>query len=429
MTLCIAGICAAPAPAGGDQRTDGRRQTTRDAWQATDLSRVARDDGRHAVVLVEYFYTPGCEECRELEEDVFPSLTELLGEYLDLKRYDIYNPTNYLRLAVLQEKSGVQTTERVAVYVDETVHLGGLQAIKAKLIPTVEAAVLAKTEGGKEKQTSNAQRPTPNVEYLTSEGGTTGDTVLNKRMETWTIPVIALAGLIDGLNPCAFATLIFFMTLLSVAGKRGRELIAVGIGFCGAVFITYFLLGFGVFHIIQGLSAYALAGEALRWLTVSVLVILCLLSFKDAWAFGSTGQAGLVRLQLPKTIRNRIHSIMHKQLSARRACNVVALRAGWLLCGSCAIGFLVTLLESVCTGQVYVPTLVYLSRQATTQQALGLLVIYNAFMVTPQVLVFLAGYYGVTNARLLQWSRANVVTSKILLGLLFAALAGILAWL
>ncbi|MBI2442273.1 MAG: hypothetical protein HYV35_13010 [Lentisphaerae bacterium] len=389
---------------------------------------------RAGQVLVEYFYTPGCEECRELEEEVFPSLTELLGEDLDLKRYDIYNPTNYLRLAVLQEKSGVQTTERVAVYVDETVHLGGLQAIKAKLIPTVEAALLAKTEGGKEKQT-------PNVEYLTSEGGTTGDTVLNKRMETWTIPVIALAGLIDGLNPCAFATLIFFMTLLSVAGKRGRELIAVGLGFCSAVFLTYFLLGFGVFHIIQTFSAYKLAGEALRWLTVCVLVILCLLSLKDAWAFGSTGQAGLVRLQLPQTIRNRIHSIMRKQLSARRACNAVALparrtsssdvggRAGWLLCGSCAIGFLVTLLESVCTGQVYVPTLVYLSRQATTQQALGLLVIYNVFVVTPQVLVFLAGYYGVTNARLLQWSRTNVMPSKILLALLFAALAGLLAWL
>lgn len=200
--------------------------------------------------------------------------------------------------------------------------------------------------------------------------------------------------------------------------EQSGELITVGFGFCSAVFLTYFLLGFGVFHIIQTLEGYTLTGAVLRWLTIGGLLILAWLSFKDAWAFGRTGQPSLIKLQLPLSIRTRIHRIMRRGLTAR-----------WLFLGSFAIGFLVTLLESVCTGQVYVPTLVYLSSQANSREALGLLVLYNVMMVAPQVVVFWATYYGVTNERLLAWNRTDALLSKILLGLLFAGLAALLAWL
>ncbi|MFH1969787.1 MAG: hypothetical protein ABIJ53_05665 [Verrucomicrobiota bacterium] len=386
---------------------------------------------RQSKVLVEFFYTMGCDECREIEDEVLPQLQELMGTSLDLRKYDILNPTNYLHLATLHAKSGVHTTERVSIYVDERIHMGGLKAIKAKLIPTVEAASLARTEDGgqtpdtrhqtpddgTEKQTPNAQHRTSNEEGVPDDGP--GERILHKRLGSMTVATVALAGLIDGLNPCAFATLIFFITLLAVAGKRGGEMLAVGIGFCTAVFLTYFLLGFGVFHVIQKLTAFHLASEALRWVMVAVLTGLCLLSFKDALAFGKTGQARAVILQLPGTIRKRIHGIMRSPLTARR-----------LFLGSFTIGWLVTLLESLCTGQFYVPALVYLSSQATVgRQALGLLTLYNVMFVIPHVVVFAAAYRGVTNERLLAWSRANAVWSKVLLGLGFATLAGLMVWL
>ena len=382
---------------------------------------------RQSKVLVEFFYTTGCDECREIEDEVLPQLQELMGTSIDLRKYDILNPTNYLHLAALHAKSGVHTTERVSIYVDERIHMGGLKTIKAKLIPTVEAASLARTEAGRQTTEQKSKRPTSNIERRTSnEKGaldtgrpTTDDIILKQRLETWTIPAVALAGLIDGLNPCAFATLIFFITLLAVAGKRGGALIGIGLGFCTAVFLTYFLLGFGVFHVIQKLTALHRAGEALRWVMVAVLAVLCMLSFKDALAFGKTGQARAVILQLPDTIRKRIHGIMRSRLTTRR-----------LFLGGFTIGCLVTLLESICTGQFYVPTLVYLSSQAAAgRQALGLLTLYNVMFVIPHVVVFAAAYRGVTNERLLAWNRANAVWSKVLLGLGFATLAGLLVWL
>lgn len=392
-------------------------------------------DMRQSKVLVECFYAAGCDECREMEEEVLPPLQELMGEYLDLRKYDIFIPTNYLHLTALQDKLGVHTTERVSMYVDERIHLGGLKAIKAKLIPTVEAASLRKTavssqRSEEENRTADSEQETT-AHSLQSTASflqpiayglksiAPGESILRKRLGAMTVAALALAGLIDGLNPCAFATLIFFITLLAATGKRGGEVFAVGVGFCTAVFLTYFLLGFGVFHVIQKLTSFHRAGEALRWVMVAILAVLCMLSFKDALAFGRTGQARAVILQLPDTIRNRIHGIMRSRLTARR-----------LFLGSFIIGWLVTLLESICTGQFYVPTLVYLSRQASGgRQALGLLTLYNVMFVIPHIVVFVAAYRGVKNERLLAWSRANAVWSKILLGLGFAALAGLLVWL
>ena len=105
---------------------------------------------RQSKVLVEFFYSAGCAECREIENEVLPQLQELMGTSIDLRKYDILDPTNYLRLAALHAKSGVHTTERVSIYVDERIHIhmGRRKTIKAHLIPTVEAASLAKTEIG-----------------------------------------------------------------------------------------------------------------------------------------------------------------------------------------------------------------------------------------------------------------------------------------
>ena len=56
---------------------------------------------RQSKVLVEFFYSPGCDECREIEDEVLRPLQELMGTSIDLHKYDILNPTNYLRLAGL----------------------------------------------------------------------------------------------------------------------------------------------------------------------------------------------------------------------------------------------------------------------------------------------------------------------------------------
>ncbi|MGF1655598.1 MAG: hypothetical protein ACFCU3_01325 [Verrucomicrobiales bacterium] len=57
------------------------------------------------------------------------------------------------------------------------------------------------------------------------------------------LDLVVAAGLLDGLNPCAFATIIFLLSYLQVARKSGREILQIGVAYILGVFCTYFALG------------------------------------------------------------------------------------------------------------------------------------------------------------------------------------------
>ena len=56
-------------------------------------------------------------------------------------------------------------------------------------------------------------------------------------------------------------------------------------------------------------------------------------------------------------------------------------------------------------------------------RAWGFLLLYNAMFIVPLVAVFVVTCFGLKTEVLLEWSRRNVVRSKILLGCFFLAMA------
>ena len=73
------------------------------------------------------------------------------------------------------------------------------------------------------------------------------------------------------------------------------------------------------------------------------------------------------------------------------------------------------------------PTLVLVLRSgAAAGAAAGYLVLYNLLFILPLVIVLGLTWQGLRTARLLEWSRHNVVVGKCLLGMLFLALAALL---
>jgi len=374
--------------------------------------------GESSLIAVEFFYAAGCADCEETKKNVLPELKRRYGEVIELREYDIQTFSNYVHLARLQERTGIRTSESVSIYVNGQINLDGLKAIKERLFPEIEALRAIRTNtlsaGTKRRQSLDEQPSGENQPVSASNWE-----MLTRRFRSFSLWTIALAGLLDGVNPCAFATIIFFMTMLSVSKITGGRLLIVGISYGTASFVTYLALGFGAFHILKNLAAYQVIGDIVKWLMIVVLVFLSAISLKDAAMFRRTGRPGDVMLQLPAGIKRRIHEIMRNRLSAR---NIFA--------GSFVIGFLVTLLESVCTGQVYVPTLVFLTRHPEIGvRAWVLLVFYNIMFIIPLVVVTVAAYFGAKNQRLLEWSRGNVVWSKLLMCMFFAGLAVALIWL
>jgi cytochrome c biogenesis protein CcdA len=51
------------------------------------------------------------------------------------------------------------------------------------------------------------------------------------------------------------------------------------------------------------------------------------------------------------------------------------------------------------------------------------LLLYNFMFTIPLVIIFILTYFGLKTQTLLEWSKKNVVISKILLGILFLAMA------
>jgi hypothetical protein len=179
------------------------------------------------------------------------------------------------------------------------------------------------------------------------------------------------------------------------------------------------MIGFGLFRFLHLFSGFILLRRAVEWGMVVVLLVLAILSFRDAIRFRKTGRAADVTLQLSTGMKKRIHDVMRRGLGS----------AG-IIWGGLLIGCAVTVLESVCTGQVYVPTLVLILKDSAFSESRAwlLLLLYNALFVLPLVIVFVAVYFGLRTETLLAWNRRNVVSSKLLLGLFFVLTAWLIAW-
>ncbi len=99
----------------------------------------------------------------------------------------------------------------------------------------------------------------------------------------------------------------------------------------------------------------------------------------------------------------------------------------YLLPGAFGIGVLVTLLESVCIGQVYVPTLTMLAGRNGAGRELGLLLLYNGRFILPLLAVFVIAWRGLNTRQFIELSKKNVVYAKFVMAGFFLLLAGLMS--
>ena len=349
-------------------------------------------------VRIELFFETGCSECETVKREVLPALEKRTAVLYEVELCDIGITSNYLRLVSYQEALGVTEDEAVSAVVGGSVFLNGLAEIRAGIVAAVEAAEVV--PGG--------VRP----------GGGKGvdRQVLRDHIRRFSFPSVLIAGLADGLNPCAISTLIFFMGLLASSGVRGRRMIVMGSAFCLSSFITYTLIGLGLLHSLHWLEGWDTVALCIDLILLVALLVLAGLSFRDAWRFHRTGKASAVSLKLPAPVMRLIHRSLRRGIHGR-----------YLFAGGALAGLCVTLLESVCTGQMYLPALATVIRSGDgAAREWRLLLGYNAAFILPLVVVFMLTWAGLGNRSLMDWGRREVVVGKVLLGVLFLALAALL---
>jgi cytochrome c biogenesis protein CcdA len=100
-------------------------------------------------------------------------------------------------------------------------------------------------------------------------------------------------------------------------------------------------------------------------------------------------------------------------------------RARSFIAAAFGAGVVISLLELACTGQVYLPTILYMLR-AGESGAVGHLLIYNLAFVAPLVVVFALAWSGMRNDALIRFQAKHTVKVKVLTGVLFLVLAAFL---
>ena len=226
---------------------------------------------------------------------------------------------------------------------------------------------------------------------------------------------VAAAGAIDGINPCAFTTVVFLVSYLAFIGRRRREILLAGISFTLAVFLTYFLVGGGLFAFLRRLPARSLLPVLLTAAVGGLALGLGVLSFLD-FLKARRGDFRGIALQLPEPVKGRIRLTISREMRRRG-----------LLPAAFAAGFAVSVLELACTGQVYLPTITLIAgREEMRRAGLAYLLLYNAAFIMPLAAVFLAAYFGAASQRLADFARRRVAAVKLLTAVFFLVLGTLL---
>ena len=357
-------------------------------------------------VRLDLFFTPGCTECEQVKREVLPELEAQFGGLYELFRHDMTVSETIPLLIAYQQRCHNTENGRVSLVVDHTVFLSGFEAISTGLLDRVDEALVR-------RQTPGWMPPQP-----PAGEGEQAKKAVRERAGALTFSVVAAGGLLDGFNPCAISTLIFFMSVLAITKASRRTRLLVGISFISASFLVYMGLGLGILFAFRQVPQFGAVKKVIEIVLGLCMVPLAVLSFRDAFRFRKSQRPDDVTLQIPKKIKGHIHSFMNTRLGV-----------GGPVLGGLVTGAGVTVLESVCTGQSYVPVLMYMLKQDCSDVCSWLLLItYNLLFVLPLAIVFVCFHRGLQLTSLIAWSKRNLVAVKILLGLFFAAMALLLLW-
>jgi hypothetical protein len=332
-----------------------------------------------------------CPKCRAIVEETIP---QAFGETpYALRELDVLVPANMDELLERLESRDAALEELPVAFVDMRGLAADPEAPPAILqgFEGIERGVwiLATTGGLAGEETGGGETGGGDESRAGAGGGGTAARggVAAEVSDALTVGAIIGAGLLDGINPCAFSTMLFLISMLAVAGRTRREILIIGMVYSATVFVGYVLAGFGLFAGVRTLMVFPTLVAIMRWTLFGLLLVLAALSVRDAVLAGQ-GRTSEMTLQLPDKFKRRVHSVVR---SGTRSASLVG--------GTVLLGIGVTIFEFSCTGQVYVPVIMHLARTGSGS-AVGLLLLYNLAFILPLLIVFALAYAGVSMKKL-----------------------------
>ena len=356
------------------------------------------------------FYSDSCHSCAAVKKEVMPKIESEFSGKISVVYLNIADIENYKKLIALQEEYGDKTNNAIPVAYFQKNMLFGELPIRAKLKNMIS-------------------------DYLKSNkyigaGLSPGSVDLAVYFANFKPLIIIGAGLLDGVNPCAFTVIVFFISFLALQGYRKRELIVIGALFIFSVFLTYLLIGLGIFNFLYRMEEFLFISRLFNITIGALSIALGFMAVYDLLKFRKTGKTEGLLLQLPQVIKARIHAVIGSHYRIKDKAKGGSSKKSLIFLGVSALstGFLVSVLESICTGQTYLPTIVFILKTKGELKALWYLLIYNFMFIVPLFIIFILALMGATSEHFSAFLKKHMLTVKFLMAVLFFGLGIFLIW-
>lgn len=347
--------------------------------------------GNETICLV-FFYSPTCAHCMDAKqrlEDMQARYPLTMTSYIELANPDLLSRYYAAFNVSLQERGSF------AVFAGDR-HYGRLGNFDE-----LERCIQAHVDEG---------LPCP-------EPAAKGDA--ERQVRELTVLTVIAGGLVDGVNPCAFATLVFFIAYLERARQKRRALLAIGIAFSAAVFIGYLLIGVGFLEFYYGIERLGAISHYVYLFAGCFALAVAAVNLVDVARIRREEQTVL---QLPRFLKRRRGRLI-RMLTGEHGVAVLAALAF-------ATGLGISLLEFVCTGQVLFPVMAVIKQSSPLwMTAFGYLLLYMAMFIVPLLVVLALFYAGYTSEKLGAWQRRHHRLVKLLTAAVLAVIGGSMLWI
>ncbi len=342
-----------------------------------------------------YFYEPLCSDCQTVEQSGV--LEQLETEGYDLLQVNVDESDMEAVTLFTSFLTTYDTDESYPiVFAGEDVYAGANTIIQA-------------VENGEIQASSHAdfleiQEP------LTLEGWSGFFTVL-------------VAGLLDGINPCAIGMLLMFVSMIGFL-KSKRLMVLVSTAYISGVLLTYFAVGFGILQFLGSAfmqSVLVDIGHILYIIFGVLAFLLFLITFYD-FIVTKRSQYAKVKNQLPSKIRQFNQRVMKRMTAVLQDENPSLKRKINIFLIPFFIGIVIGVTEAACTGQIYFFVLVGLN---TVNPTLGIiyLIIFNLLFALPLFVIAFTAIRIKNVTAIANFVNARLPLIKILTALFFLGMA------
>lgn len=346
-------------------------------------------------VEINIFYGQGCPHCSKL----ITFLESIQDKYpLEIKEYEVYfNSDNRELFEAMAEAFNVEIQGVPTIFIDDKVIVGFTDSIGRSLEEEIDRCIREECPPASEKLERGKEATNESLSIV-GESSPPEDPQKTETVRKLTTPAVISAAAVDAINPCAFAVLIILLTTILAAGSKKRIFYA-GMAFTISIFISYFLMGIGLYSAIQA------AGLTHKFYTVvAVLAILVgLFNLKDYLWYGKW-----FTMEVPMKWRPKMKSLLRGITSVP---------------GAFLIGFAISLFLLPCTSGPYIVILGLLAKVTTRNYALMLLLLYNLIFVLPMILITFAIYFGFTTTEKAEaWRKSKLKYLHLIAGIIILLL-------